>query len=730
MINFNIGNTILSTAFMLSAASIFFMYKSFTKPHRFFAAGKRLFYITSALIFFAVILLLYYFLNDEFIYASVYNHSSISTPLIYKITAIWAGQEVSLLIWILILNICGIIIAKTTDEFTPIVLASLAATQGLMLLILIVKSPFAFVWEYYPKSFQIGEMPGNGTGLNMLLMDPWMIVHPPVLYIGYASSVIPFGYAIAALIRREYDSWIKKARTWIIFSSLTLGIGIFMGGYWAYKVLGWGGYWGWDPVENSSLIPWVISVALIHGIILQTRKGMLKRTNIAIALSYFIFVLLSAFLTRSGILSNFSVHSFGQSDILHYLYLMMLVFFFAVSIYFFIKRFKGIESEKFSEKIFTFEGMITYGMIILLLYSFIILTGTTMPITTGLIGNQGNVTENFYNTVSIPFGAMILAFIILSMFVSRKFSMGSIIVAAILSIAGGVLFNKDFINNITVDIYSIISFFLIFMIIIDLYKYRKISFVSSRTAHFGLAILILGIISSNIHSTTGHGEHKQISVGETVEIDKDLSLTLKGIQDEKKSHILVTVLDKGVTKDVQIPYLINPKTDSIYKEPYIIKRLIGDIYIIPEIYVFGYNEYSAATLHKDEETIISGHKVTFKGFITENMGTANMSIRAELYVDARKYLPGVIAANTDKEEFINQKIPGTDKIVAIDDLNPRDMSVYVFITPDKNAVIPPDYLIIDISHKKLIWLVWLGTVFISGGLMMGIVGRKREKVNG
>ncbi|MCL1865154.1 MAG: cytochrome c biogenesis protein CcsA [Spirochaetes bacterium] len=713
----NIGNIILSTAFMLSIASIFFMYKSFKISNRLFIAGKRIFYAAGFLIFLAVILLFYYFISDQFIYASVYNYSSTSTPLIYKITALWAGQEVSLLIWILILNICGIVISKNTDEFTPVILAAVAAAQGLMLLVLVVKSPFAFIWEYYPKAFQVGEIPANGTGLNMLLMDPWMIIHPPILYLGYASSAIPFGYALAALIRRDYDSWIKAAYPWIIFSSLTLGMGIFMGGYWAYKVLGWGGYWGWDPVENSSLIPWLISIVFIHGIILQTRKGLLKRANILIALSYFIFVMFSAFLTRSGIISDFSVHSFGQSDILHYLYLLMVLFFLGVSIYLIITRFKGIESEKFGEKIFTLEGMITYGIIILLIYSLIILAGTTMPITTGLLGSQGSVTEKFYNLISIPFGAMIISFIVLSMFASRKYSIVNIIICVILSIICGVLFNYNFIENITVDIYAVILFFLIFMIIIDLYKYRKIIFISSRTAHIGLAILILGIISSNIHSTN---EHKQVSAGETIELDKDLSLTLKGIQGEKESNILITTLDKVETKDIRIPYLINPKTDSIYKEPYIIKRLTGDIYIIPEIYIFGYNEYTSATLYKDEEKIISGHKVTFKGFITNNMGAKDMTISADLYVDGRRYLPGIISPDTEKEEFVNQKISGTDKIIAVDNLNPKEMSVYVFITPDKKAVIPPDYLILDISYKKFIWLVWLGAIIICIGLIISI----------
>jgi cytochrome c biogenesis factor len=401
---------------------------------------------------------------------------------------------------------------------------------------------------------------------------------------------------------------------------------------------------------------------------------------------------------------------------------MPVLIFLAVSIYLIISRFKEIESEKFSEKIFTFEGMVVYGIVILLIYALVILIGTTMPVTTGLSGNQGNVTEQFYNTVSIPFGAMILSFIALSRFVSRKYSTGSIVIAAIFSIICAFLFNKDFINNITVDIYVIILFFLLFIIFIDLYRYGKIVFISSRIAHIGLAILILGIISSNIHSTE---EQKKLSAGETIEIDKDLSLTLKGIQDEKKSHILFTATENGKTKDIQIPYLINPKTDSIYKEPYIIKRLTGDIYIIPEVYIFGYNAYTAATLHKGEEKIISGHKVIFKGFIMNDMGSDNMTIRADLYVDAKRYQPGVISPNTDKEEFVNQKIPGTDKIIAIDNLNPRDMSVYVFITPDKNAPIPPDYMILDISYKKFIWLVWLGTVIISGGLVVGMVRGKR-----
>ena len=195
------------------------------------------------------------------------------------------------------------------------------------------------LWNVSPEEFKLMEIPGDGTSMNPLLMNPWMIAHPPVLFLGYASSTIPFGYAIAALLKGDYNSWIKKSYPWVIFSMLTLGVGIFMGGYWAYLVLGWGGYWGWDPVENSSLIPWLVSVALMHGLMLQSRKDLLKRSNIVMALAYFILVFFSTFLTRSGVLSDFSVHSFGKSRIIYFL-LAEIVFLIIVSAFLFIRRYK------------------------------------------------------------------------------------------------------------------------------------------------------------------------------------------------------------------------------------------------------------------------------------------------------------------------------------------------------------------------------------------------------
>ena len=717
----NIGNIILGTAFLLSLASVFFLVRNFYKKENSLIIGQRVFYITGLLIIFAVLILFNAIMNNEFQYAYVLNNSSKFLPVAYKIAAMWAGNEGSFLTWLFILNICGIIAVRKTEEFTPVLLATVVLVQAFILLILLVKSPFAYVWNSMPDDFKPGVIPGDGTGMNSILMNPWMIAHPLVLFLGYASSTIPFGFAIAALIKGEYESWIKKSYPWLVFSILTLGAGIFMGGYWAYKVLGWGGYWGWDPVENSSLIPWLVSVALLHGFMLQTRKGLLKRTNIIMALAYFILVFFSTFLTRSGVLSDFSVHSFGKSSVLYYL-LAGIIFFLVVSIFLFAKRYKQIVSKKFSTDIFTFEGMTAYGIIVLLLFSFIILAGTTMPIVTGFFNNPANVTEKFYNNISIPFGIMILSFIILAVFTVRKYSKIEIIIAVLLSIAAGVLFNLYSTKNPAAVLFSILSFFILIMVCIDLKKNRQGIILSSGVAHLGVAIFVLGVISSNFHSWS---EQKHIALGETIQTGSK-SITLKGFKEEEKSHILLSISEKGITKDVQMAYFIDPKTNHLYREPFIITGIAGDFYITPQQYNFASISYSSALLQVNEEKNISGYKVKFYGFISDKMGSEDMTIRADLSIDGKRYFPGLKVNKSGETEKLDLKITGTGKTISIDSLNAREKTVSVFITPGKDAIIPPDSVILEISYKRFVWIVWLGTVLVAAGLMLSMY-RIRKK---
>ena len=238
----NIGTILIATAMMLSAASAIFFIRSKkgTVPLQINAA-RRTYYAASALILFSVILLLNALLNNEFQYSYVYSNSSAGMTLAYKIAALWAGSEGSYLVWTLMLNLMGLfLIYKKTDN-EDILLSVTAFMQALMLVVVMVKSPFVKVWVDH-QFLQPGMIPSDGQGMNPLLMDPWMVAHPPVLFLGYASASIIFSYAVTALARKEYDSWIEPAYKWLMFSVFTLGLGIFMGGYWAYTVLGWGGY--------------------------------------------------------------------------------------------------------------------------------------------------------------------------------------------------------------------------------------------------------------------------------------------------------------------------------------------------------------------------------------------------------------------------------------------------------------------------------------------------------
>ncbi len=717
-----LGNTILIITLVLSILSMFFLARSASGDQFSLYTSRRIYYLTSLLIFFAFLTLLSGFLFDQFQYAYVFNHSETGMGLSYKIAALWAGNEGSLLLWLFLLNICGIFICRKQDEYENIVMALTTMLQIFFLILLIVKSPFATVWDYFPGEIKAGQIPSNGTGLNPLLMDPWMVTHPPVLFLGYAAATIPFGYAIAALLKKDYDKWLKLSYRWIIFSSLTLGIGIFMGAYWAYKVLGWGGYWGWDPVENSSLIPWLASVMLIHGIILQKQKSLFKRANLFMALAYFILVLYSTFLTRSGVLSDFSVHSFGKSDTAIFL-ISYILFFIIISLFLFLKGFSSIKSEKLADKFFIKESLTVFGIIILGVYNLIIFTGTSLPIFSGLfLKNPTAVTESFYNNLSIPFGILILLFIILASFAIQRYSKTTAIIAAILAVITGTAFNIMFTKNPIAYIFTILSLFLTYLIIRDMYKSKKLFAIAPLMAHIGVAILVLGIISSNFHSWT---EQKTIEKGSTVQTGP-VSIALEGFEFTDPSSVAITVQKNNKEYHGHMPYFINPKTQSLFREPFILKGPAGDIYITPQQYVFAESHFSSAIINKGEEQTISGLKVKFIDFDVSQMGSGDMTIYANILVNGKKYKPGM-KHSMGHHLPIENKIADTDRIITLEGIDAGNKKIKIHITPEKGANIPPDYAIIDVSFKRLIWLVWLGTLLVTGGFIIAMLKENRHK---
>ena len=441
----NWGALFIIVSLILSIVALGFSVAEASGREQFAKPSNILSLTASAGIFLAVVLLFYYLVAGDFRFLYVYSNSSQDLSLAYRIAAFWAGKEGSFLLWLMFLNLFGFIISRRKHGFTAIITSVLLLTQVFILVVLIVESPFRYIWSAYPESFNPGQFPVDGAGLNPLLKDPWMVIHPPVLFLGYASASIPFALAIAALIKKEYRNWIDIAYPWLLFSTVTLGIGIFLGGYWAYSVLGWGGYWGWDPVENSSLIPWLVAVALVHGFILQRRQGGLIRTNLLLALLYFITVFYSTWLTRSGVLSNFSVHSFAASEIATYLLAFLLIFAIGSAVLF-VMRVKSITGTPLNNALLDWKTMTVYGIMVLSIYSLIILIGTSMPLISGaLLAHPSNVTETFYNNFSKPFGLLILLLMTLgtTLVISKKEQLAGRenIVAGVVSVALGIAIN-------------------------------------------------------------------------------------------------------------------------------------------------------------------------------------------------------------------------------------------------------------------------------------------------
>ena len=377
---------ILSTAFtfillILSIVSYYLFYKN--EQPVLLKVARSSFYAASGFIMLQAIMLMWGIQTHQFQWQYVFNYSSTDLSTYYLTSTFWAGQEGTFLLWLLFGSVYGFILIRSREKNEPIIMVFMLLVQAFITMILIKKNPFTYIWDLNPLRFETGMIPIDGNGLNPLLQDPWMVIHPPVLFIGYSSTMILFAFSMAALITKKYDEWIKGVFPYSLFVSLSLGTGIIMGGYWAYTTLGWGGYWAWDPVENSSLIPWLTSLALLHGLIIQRKQGGLKRTNIFIAWFTFILVLYGSFLTRSGILADFSVHSFSQTVINNYL-VGFVVFFFAIALFLFLFKNPKSKSTAFNTELVTRENFMFFGILTILISAIFTFFGTSAPLITGI----------------------------------------------------------------------------------------------------------------------------------------------------------------------------------------------------------------------------------------------------------------------------------------------------------------------------------------------------------
>ena len=352
-------------------------------------------------------ILLHAILTDNFSFNYVASRSNADLGLLYKVAAWWGGQEGSLLFWSWIAASYSFVSVYTGRKLhrnmISYVVVTMAATQAFFLgLVAFEANPFQVIMS----GPQITSVP-DGSGLNPLLQHPMMAIHPPMLYLGYVGFTVPFAFALASLITRQPgERWIHTTRVWTMVTWLFQSVGILLGARWAYVVLGWGGYWGWDPVENASLLPWLTGTAFLHSVMMQEKKGMMKAWNIILISATFFLCIFGTMMTRGGLVS--SVHAFAQSEIGSY-FVWFLVAGIGITVYMIASRRDYLRSEAELDSVVSRESSFLFNNVILLASCFAVLWGTLFPVLSEYFtGDKITVGAPFFNKVNVPIGLFLL----------------------------------------------------------------------------------------------------------------------------------------------------------------------------------------------------------------------------------------------------------------------------------------------------------------------------------
>ncbi len=402
----SLGSFLLLATFVVCAYSaVISVVGARQRSRRLIESGIGSFYLVCALMTCASAVMVNAFLTNDFSIKYVQHYSDSVQPLFYKITSYWGGLDGSIMFWVFLLSIFGSLAVYVNREryreLIPYVIATISGVQMFFLYLMVVhKNPFGTF---------LANVPAEGTGLNPLLQNYWMAIHPPSLYTGFVGMTIPFAFCIAALVTGHLDdSWLKAVRRWTMFSWLFLTFGLTLGMIWAYEELGWGGYWAWDPVENAGLLPWFTATAFLHSVMVQERRSMLKIWNVSLVIVTFFLTIFGTFMTRSGVVQ--SVHAFGEDRVLAWLFtifmVIILTFSFGLVIYRMpLLRARSNELDSWVSR----EAAFLINNWILLFSAFFVLFATMFPtLSEAVTGTRITVAGPFYNKWMAPIGLILL----------------------------------------------------------------------------------------------------------------------------------------------------------------------------------------------------------------------------------------------------------------------------------------------------------------------------------
>ena len=600
--------------------------------------------------------------------AYIHDYSAPTDPLIYRISSFWAGQEGSLLLWGLIGAVIGVALIRKLSATGAALAAFWCSVQTFVCVLLLVDDPFRLL-----AGFQPGTV---GIGLNPLLKNPWMAVHPPVVFLGYAALAVPAAFAVRALVTGDPKGWIRACLPWALFGWMSLSAGLILGMVWSYQVLGWGGYWGWDPVENASLVPWVTSTALVHGLVLQRNRGRMAAANAILALATFLLVIYATFLTRSGVLSDYSVHSFADLGTYGYL-LGFLLFYLAISVVLLAARRKatGTAARPLSAR--SRDFVLIAGVTGLVLFALVVLVGTSYPLFA-----KGVLQPRFYNRMAVPIAALVLILIVLAPLVGWSRSESG---------AGA-----------------------------------KTSWRAMRSgayvAHAGVVLMIVGIVFSS------RGTSATLTLSQNGPPGRaagwEFAYAGRRIAGPNRDLIRL-VATRGGSKFEALPAVESTQRGSV-KSPWIGTSIAGDLYVSP--------------VQVRAETLLLTASVTDEGWISlpikipgtqSTVSLLGMQVEADLA--KLEYLPESGRAiefevSRDRPAFVDGYEFGFRRLMVT---SSRDMSS---VTAGVDLAVTgrglKEKVVVEISTKPLMWVLWLGTALILVGGAMALARRRVESRNG
>ncbi len=694
-------------------------------------------------------LLIYALLAGRYDLLYVFSFSEQSLTPLFKVASAWAGQEGSFLLWALWTGIYGLILMRTAGGYERWVMSIYGSIVLLLMAILAFQSPFAPLPK--PDPAPAVWPPRDGFGLNPVLENPWMKIHPPIIFAGFAALAVPFAYALAALWRNEYFEYAVRVRPWAIYSATMLGFGLALGGYWAYETLGWGGFWAWDPVENSSYFPWLIMAAAMHGLMLQINRGRMVRWNPLLLAIPFILFLYGTFLTRSGALAEVSVHSFVnmETNALKIL-LGMLIGSGVLTLGLWLWRYRQMPlPAPDMTKGFSREAALIWGIQLLTVSALISLVGTSWPLITRAVGKQMEALKpEFYNQAHIPW--IVVTAIVLAaapMLTWRGMSLDAILerltkswLAAVAT--GFVLFWLGFREPITLLICTLLAFtaYANFGAIWRRWRTSRIT-LGGFITHLGLAVAILGLILSYAY------ERKERVV--LIQGQDTFALGYKwrylGMTGNEKFPG-DPLADKFNRVRLEIAshnekFLAEPRfyQDRRREEPmnvvwpHIIRWWDHDLYISffapPQVHA----EPLVLTLREGAKGTVEGYTIEFLGFETAGgMGAEGFRAIAKARVSHPNWKEAVEVAPFQvvmDGSVVPIPVPlpdGAQLVIGQMDVNRRQVEFRLLMVPGKPETTPRWVIPLEVYYKPFTILVWLGPPLTLIGGLLAVLRRGRD----